>query len=242
MTDPSHFFFFCSFIKNGVAILDKEESRHVFSALRRSTGQTIRVTDGKGNVHECRISHRSTTQAQALVERTAVFPKPTPEIRMCVGLPEKDEFEELSTNFAALGASVIVPMTCEYCQKPWWLAWEKQEARLHNKIVAGIKQARAAWLPLLRGPQSLAEALAESAGCPMLVADENGAPLFRSGQDLQQASFMSCFIGPPGGFSPKELRALKSAGAVSVSLSGNRLRTELAALLLCGLVKIAVRG
>ena len=242
MTDPDHFLFFSSRIANGVAILDKEESRHVFSALRGSPGQTIRVTDGRGVVCECRISHGSATGAQAAVERIKVVPKATPEVRVCVGLPEKDEFEELAGNLASLGASMIVPMTCEYCQKPWWRVWEKQESRLRNKMVAGIKQARAAWLPLLHSPQSFTDAIAESVGCPVLAADENGASLDRGSHNLQQASLVSCFVGPPGGFSPKEIGALKSAGAVFVSLSGNRLRTQLAAVVLCGLVKSVIKG
>jgi 16S rRNA (uracil1498-N3)-methyltransferase len=243
MTHPDHFLFYCPHVDNGVALLDKEESRHVFSALRGAPGRTIRITDGSGTVYECRISHRSATGAQALVEQTTVFPKPTPELRVCVGLPDKDEFEELSANLAALGASVIVPMTCDYCQKPWWQEWEKQEARLHHKMIAGIKQARSAWMPLLRRPQSFADTLAESEGCPVLAADQTGAPLLPgAGHDLQRTSIISCFVGPPGAFSPEEIRALKSVGAGFVSLSENRLRTELAALLLCGLVKNAARG
>ncbi len=241
MTDPEHFLFYSAKVVDGVAHIDPAESRHVFAALRNGPGQSILVTDGRGAIHKCRIGEDAGRESRGMtVEQTTVIPRELPEVRLCVGLPEKDAFEEICGSCAALGVATIVPLLCEFCQKPWWHAWDKQEARMHHKMVAGIKQARSAWLPRLWPPRSLADAIAEGMGCPRLVADETGLPLMDAGGD-SPASTIYCFVGPPGGFSPKEIDALGKAGAVGVSLSHHRLRTELAALLLCGFVKNTTR-
>jgi RsmE family RNA methyltransferase len=77
----------------------------------------------------------------------------------------------------------------------------------------------------------------ECKGSLVLLADENGAFFTDVIDRIKNAEAVSCFVGPPGGFSPKEIDQLKSAGVMFVSLSKNRLRTELAAVLLCGMIK-----
>ncbi len=200
----------------------------------------LRVTDGKGRIFECRAGRRAPDGAQLSVEKMVTTERAAPEVRMCVGLCDKEEFGGLVQDLAALGAAAIVPVLCESCREPWWRAWEKHEARLRAKMIAGIKQARSAWLPLLARPTAFSEALSAGEGCPALVADEKGAPLPLAAGVVRDAPFVSCFVGPPGGFSPKESTALMSRKAVFVSLSGNRLRTELAAVVLCGFVRSAV--
>jgi 16S rRNA (uracil1498-N3)-methyltransferase len=236
-TDPSHFLFFSSRIENGTVFLDKEECRHAFSALRTAQDQMLRVTNGKGHIFECRAERRTKDGAQLSVEKQLTIERTAPEVRVCVGLCDKEEFGSLVQDLAALGASAVVPLVCDRCQAPWWRAWEKHEARLRGKMVAGIKQARSAWLPLLAKPAAFTTVLSEGEGCPALVADETGAPLVSAIGAVQGASFVSCFVGPPGGFSQKEIAALASRRAMFVSLSQNRLRTELAAVLLCGFVR-----
>ena len=108
--------------------------------------------------------------------------------------------------------------------------------RIVKKMIAGIKQAKSAWLPDCKPPEKLPAALEGCKGSLMLLADENGAPFVDVVDRTKNAAAFSCIIGPPGGFSQKEIESLKASGAVSVSLSKNRLRTELAATLLCGMV------
>lgn len=236
MTDPSHFLFFTSRVENGAAFLDKEECRHAFSVLRHSPGETMRITDGKGLFYECTIREQSSEGAQCAVVKTIPVPAPKKSVSVYAGIPEKEAFGELCESLAALGVSKIVPVECEYCQDRWWLAWEKNATRFTKKMIAGIKQAKSAWLPLMSAPQPLAGALGSCAGTLMLAADESGVPFIDVIERIKNAADVSCFVGPPGGFSPKEIDALKSAGAILVSLSRNRLRTELAAVVLCGMI------
>ena len=236
MTDPTHFLFYSSRVENGTALLDKEECRHAFSVLRHSPGETMRITDGKGSFYECTIREQSSEGAQCAVIKTIPAPAPKKNVSVYAGLPEKEAFGELCESLAALGASRVIPLECDYCQDRWWLAWEKHGQRFLKKMIAGIKQAKSAWLPHLSTPQPLAGALNEGAGALMLAADDSGVPFIDVIDRIKNAADVSCFVGPPGGFSPGEIAGLKSAGVIFVSLSSNRLRTELAATVLCGMI------
>lgn len=186
--------------------LDDEECRHAFTALRSAPDQLIRVTDGKGSVYECNVEYRDKGGARLSVKHAAAFERTAPGVRACIGMCDKEEFGGLVCDLAALGVSAITPLVCEYCQAPWWRAWDKQEIRLRNKMIAGIKQAQGSWLPSLEKPASLQDALKAAQGCPVIAADETGAPLSSVAAMSKRASFLSCFIGPPGGFSPAKMR------------------------------------
>jgi 16S rRNA (uracil1498-N3)-methyltransferase len=165
-------------------------------------------------------------------------PTPSPFLRMFVGLPDREPFEEALPGLCALGAAEIVPLVCKYCQEQWWRPWEKRLERLRRKMIAGIKQAQNPWLPHLREPRPFSEALHElegqSTGKPFgIVADPGGAalaPLLRTAGPIDR---IDCFIGPPGGFSPEELAHFSSWNIQRVTLSRFRLRTELAAIASC---------
>jgi 16S rRNA (uracil1498-N3)-methyltransferase len=237
MNSLTHFLFYSSRIENSDAYLDKEEARHVFSVLRKSADDAIVITDGKGSTYECTIKDKTAEGIRCAVVKTTAAPALKRKITIAVGLPEKEAFEELCENLAALGAFKIVPVECEYCQDHWWKGWEKQSPRIAKKMIAGIKQAKSAWLPVCKSPQKLSVVIDECKGSLVLLADENGAFFTDVIDRIKNAEAVSCFVGPPGGFSPKEIDQLKSAGVMFVSLSKNRLRTELAAVLLCGMIK-----
>jgi 16S rRNA (uracil1498-N3)-methyltransferase len=237
MASPEHHLFFASRIENGVAYLDRDEARHAMSVLRFSPGDALRVTDGNGSVYECAIRPGGLSDDGASVVSVAKAPKPRCEVRLFIGLCDRDKFEESAENCAALGAGRIAPLVCRFCQKPWWKEWDKHEGRIRKKLVSGITQSLNPWLPQLAKPATVPEALSESAASFIIAAEAGGEIVSKSENKVQQATSVSCFVGPPGGFSPEEIDALRNAGAVFVSLSANRLRTELAAALLCGMVR-----
>lgn len=236
MTDPSHFLFYSSRLENGVAFLDKDESRHALAVLRRDSGETIQITDGKGSIYECTIDEKTPDATRCVVVKTISVPAPQKKISIAVGLPEKEAFEELCENLSALGAAEIVPLECDFCQDRWWKVWEKQSPRILKKMIAGIKQAKSAWLPVCHPPRKLSAVIDGCKGSPMLLSDEKGVPFADVIDRIKNTVDVFCFVGPPGGFSPHEIDQLKSAGAVFISLSKNRLRTELAAIVLCGII------
>jgi 16S rRNA (uracil1498-N3)-methyltransferase len=240
MSLPDHNLFFASRVENGFAFLDSEESRHALSVLRLSNGDALAVTDGRGAVYDCTVQERVSETLSAEILLTKRIPRPQPSVSMFVGMCDRDRFEELAENCAALGADRIVPLVCRFCQKPWWSAWDKHSQRIRKKLVAGIKQSHNPWLPLVTEPAAFSDALSQTEPSLVLAADAGGKQVFEIVDKIKQSRAVSCFVGPPGGFSPEEFETLKKAGATLVSLSANRLRTELAAVVLCNAVKLAL--
>jgi 16S rRNA (uracil1498-N3)-methyltransferase len=125
-------------------------------------------------------------------------------------------------------------MVCELCQKPWWeQKWEKQLERSERKAIAGIKQAQLTTLPILAPPLGFEQCLQESLLQQPVVALEEGLPVGECLGALRQSSRIGCFVGPPGGFSPGEVELFCQHKVLSCRLGASRLRTELAATLLC---------
>jgi 16S rRNA (uracil1498-N3)-methyltransferase len=237
-----HNLFFASRVENHVAYLDREESRHATSVLRLSSGDPIQITDGRGAVYECRIKPGSSGALCAEIISTKQVPKPRCPVSIFVGMGYRERFEELAENCAALGADRIVPLVCRFCQKPWWSEWERHAQRINKKMVAGIKQSCNPWLPQCPEPTLFEDAVSKQEPSFVIAADASGSWCVDIFDKIKQSPAVSCFVGPPGGFSPQELDMLEKKGAAFVSLSANRLRTELAAVLLCGVIKTAASG
>jgi 16S rRNA (uracil1498-N3)-methyltransferase len=238
MRDPAHFLFFGQRQGANAFVLGSDETRHAHQVLRAKQGSVVRTTDGSGAVFECCIERVDRDGAHLSVRSSSVGPVVAPRVRCLIGLPERDAFETAIENLAALGVETIVPVETALCQDPWWQdKWARYELRFTAKMVAGCKQSLNPRLPSLLPPQGLDEALRESVGS-VLVAQRDG----RAAQELLPGPSggspepLTCLVGPPGGLSADELATLSSISAQFVRLGHHRLRTELAATLLCGAV------
>jgi len=238
MRKENHSLFFLSAVSDAAGTLTNDEYRHAFRALRIAPDGALYATDGKGNIYKCKLAPRSGETGEVDIVETARQPPFLPPVRVFIGLPEREPFEAALAALSALGAAAIIPVIGRYCQEQWWRPWEKRGERLRRIMIAGIKQAHNPWLPDLRAPQPLDEALstlgAEPALRPLrLVADCDADALTAVLRRTEGIDRVDCFIGPPGGFSPDELDLLRPEIFKRVGLSPFRLRTELAAIVSC---------
>ena len=110
---------------------------------------------------------------------------------------------------------------------------EKRRARLDRIAAEAARQCGRADVLSIAGPVSLDDALAATAdGRRVVLHPEGGVPL--EGADL--AAPVAVFVGPEGGFSPRELALADAAGAEQFTLASPVLRTETAAVVGCALV------
>ena len=229
-----HFLFFSNNITGESIELDEEETRHAFSVLRLEKGDTIFITNGTGSIYTCSIEHIDKKACITRLLKKKVQEPPKPAMHFFIGLTERDSFEATLMGLVPLGVMHISPVECEYCQKKWWVKkWEKHYELFRKKMIAAAKQSWNAWLPNLIGPIDFKKALGMVRGL-VLVADENGETLDILSEKPTLQDSISCFIGPPEGFSPEELSELRKCGSRAITLSDKRLRTELAATILAG--------
>jgi 16S rRNA (uracil1498-N3)-methyltransferase len=234
MDKCSHFLFFADDLSSDTVVLDSYESRHAASVLRVPAGASLRVTDGKGTLATgiCEPATRSTLTLH--IDHRTRQPRRTPQISLCIGLPDRNAFEEIVTNTTALGVSRIVPVAAHFCQKKWWSSdWEKLQVRFRQKMIAALKQSQNTYLPEIISPQTMAAAAELVNSSTILVADPTGQPLCNLQVPLPGHKQIAGFVGPPGGFSEDELRHLEERLAIPVAIAPARLRSELAATALC---------
>jgi len=231
-----HYIFFSTQIKDDIIILNKEECKHAYSVLRYNKATPIKITDGKGHFYECKFIQNTPEGAIFSIINIIKVPAPNKNINVFIGLNEKEPFAETCEILSSIGVNFIYPVICEYCQNPWWKSWEKHYLRIQKKMISGIKQAKNPWLPILLKPLKFDEALLSLKENFILVAEEKGNSVFKIWDNIKDEKNISCFVGPPGGFSSKEKNILTSYSSFFISLSPNRLRTEIASVVLIGLI------
>jgi 16S rRNA (uracil1498-N3)-methyltransferase len=234
MRDPTHFLFFARQITGNTAHVSLDEYHHAVKALRLDPADLFNATDGCGSLFTCKNLVKSGNDAVAEIVSIAKKKREAAGTILYVGLPEKSAFEIILEHASALNIREIVPIVCDFCQEKWWdNTWEKLASRLNAVLVSGLKQSLSTWLPKLAKPFPFAGCL-QKAPKPILYADMAGIKIAAS--LIQSTEPVSCFVGPPGGFSEQELGLLKDAGANGIALSPHRMRTELACIALASAV------
>jgi len=240
MRDREHYLFYSDTIARANAAnavnavtLDGDESNHAVSVLRIKAGQQIQVTDGNGFIYTCRCSDINKRSVSCEIIGKQQIPRIVPELTLLIGLPDKDRFETIVEQAAALCVSRIIPVTADHCRKPWWDRWDGLRRRFLSKMIVSMKQCLYPHLPRLDAPTTLREALPECEGA-LIAADQHGKNL--NDADITPHKKIACLIGPPGGLSAAESNFLETCTSIpitSVKIAPARLRSELAAPILC---------
>ena len=232
MRDSEHNLFYSNDITGNTIRLDDSESGHAVSVLRVKKDQRLQVTDGNGAIYDCRCMDITRQSVSCEILSRAIIPRFAPELTLLVGIPDREHFEALIEHAAALCVSRIVPLVMDHCRKPWWESWEKLRRRFASKMVVSMKQCLYPYIPRLDAPASL-NGVIDTCEKPLIVADQNGKALRDTDLSSLTSKKLCCLTGPPGGISENELKILNSHEILTIKIAPTRLRTELAAILLC---------
>jgi 16S rRNA (uracil1498-N3)-methyltransferase len=174
----------------------------------------------------------------AIRERRTHTPPVCP-ITLIQSLPKGKIIETIIQKATELGVARVVPLITERVVSQ--LA-EKDAARKRAKLqavaVEAIKQCGSAWLPQIETPMTLNQFLArgEPFELPLIASlqgDSKPAQEYfrafqaRHGRRPQSACV---WVGPEGDFTPAETAAIKTGGALPITLGRLVLRVETAAI------------
>lgn len=211
--------------------LGEEESKHCVRVLRLSKGDTLHITDGRGNLFCCELiddDPRHCTVRVAGIERE--WEKLPYRLVMAVA-PTKnsDRFEWFLEKATEVGVSEIIPLETERSERRTF-----KPERGGKVITAAMKQSLKAYRPVLHPLTSLRQAAAMPfegrkliAHCDATRSTAGKAHLART---LLPGEAALVFIGPEGDFSPAEIDFALAHGFEEITLGGQRLRTETAAV------------
>ncbi len=222
--------------------LEEEESKHCIRVLRMGIGDTLHITDGKGNLFCCRITDANVKRCSVeVVETLTNYDRLPYSLTMAVA-PTKsiERFEWFLEKSTEIGVSEIISLQTDHS--------ERKNIKLEREqkvITSAMKQSLKAFHPTLRDMTpflSLVEKPFEGqkfiAHCAEPIS-EGGKPhladiIARGGTSL-------ILIGAEGDFSPREISAAVAHGFTEINLGTQRLRTETAAVVAVTIVATANR-
>ncbi|ARV13332.1 16S rRNA (uracil(1498)-N(3))-methyltransferase [Gilvibacter sp. SZ-19] len=212
---------------------DKEESRHITRVLRKSTGDLIHITNGKGLMFQGELGLVEPKHCEAYITKVEKLPALPYRLHLAVA-PTKsnDRFEWFLEKATEIGISRITPLLCDHSERKQ-INWE----RYHKILVSAMKQSLQAHLPELVELTSFSNFIDEQAALKGIKAiahcEESSKTPLKTLLGEQESVDILVLIGPEGDFSPAEIEKAVTAGFEATSLGEQRLRTETAALVAC---------
>jgi 16S rRNA (uracil1498-N3)-methyltransferase len=214
--------------------LGKPDARHITKVLRKKTGDTFHVTDGKGNLFAATLGLITSNRCEIDLAFAKAEPTPSPKLHIAIA-PTKmnDRMELFIEKCTEIGISRITPIICERSER------RKINLERFQKIaVSAMQQSAQLWLPVIDEACTFHEFLVrENAEQKFMAHCMDGSELFL-GNQLEIDRNTTILIGPEGDFSPQELEKAQHSNYKSITLGKNRLRTETAGIYSCTLFNV----
>lgn len=199
--------------------LEGDELRHA-RVLRLRVGEPVEVFDGRGQMFAATVEESLATLSlgEPLPSR-----EPALAIDLAMSVINLEKFELVLQKATELGASSITPLLADRMEVRIERFRGKTE-RWQKILFEAVKQCGRAVIPTLHEPMTFDAAM-----------KREGAKVVYDAGEIASASELlpdhaSLFIGPEGGFSPRELALAHDHGASFATLGPRRLRAETAAI------------
>ena len=222
----------------GINNLSEEESRHCVKVLRRKVGDRIVIVDGKGLKVQAEITEANPKKCQFRILDKEQQAPPVHKIHIAVApTKNQDRTEWFLEKAVEIGIQTIDFYFGTHSERK-----KLNLDRLEKKAVSAMKQSGQAFLPEINIYKNLSALLNSRTGIQdkfiAYVDFSNTSHLADLATKNQSAIVL---IGPEGDFSEDELQLALDNGYRKVSLGGNRLRTETAALAACHILNLVNR-
>jgi len=216
--------------------LDGDEGRHARVVQRRQVGELLDVSDGHGLRLRCVIDALPENAKSALdlqIQERIAEPAAEPRITLVQALAKGDHSEMAITTAVETGVDAVIPWQADRSIVVWrGDRAVKSAAKWTAAVTAAAKQSRRAWIPPVEAAvnsdqlAALVRQVSQNGGTA-LVLDAAG-DMSLSAVPLPNAGQILIIVGPEGGISDAELTALNAAGAISVRLGPEIMRSSTA--------------
>ena len=222
-----HLFYGTDIVEN-IMTLSEQESAHCVRVLRMKSGNSMDMTDGKGNFYKGTIlvAHDKKTTIE-IIETIPVQALPY-QLHLYVALTKQtDRLEWMLEKCIEMGLNSFTPIITSRTERK-----NIRIDRLELIALSAMKQSLKAWLPVIHPVTPIADAIVNARTTTKLIAHcmEDGSKLELSNI---QSNNVSIFIGPEGDFTIEEVEQAHLNHFNSISIGKERLRTETAGLMAC---------
>ena len=214
-----------------VVVLPDDERHHLVRVLRAKVGDEVHVFDGRGREWFGRVASLSGSEVTVdIVHESTPVSEPHVRLTLAIGLLKGDQMDTVVRDATMLGARAIVPLSTAHVAVP---AKARKSvtalARWRRVAVASAKQCGRAVVPTISAVATFAEMVEASPEIkkfmcvePKLAVDG----LDQAGAARTRPLDAIVFVGPEGGWAPKEVELARNAGVSLVHLGPRTLRAE----------------
>lgn len=207
----------------------KDESRHIVKVLRKSIGDTLHITDGRGWLYHAEIILSSVNKCTAKVVSKTHQSKRNYNLHLAVA-PTKmnDRYEWFLEKATEIGIDEITPIICDHSERKFI-----KTERFERILQSAMKQSLSCYLPKLNPAISFKSFVNQDLNDGLFIAHCEETDRKSLKQQIQVNSNTTILIGPEGDFSTNEIEQGLQNNFIPVTLGKTRLRTETAAIVAC---------
>ena len=203
------------------------EGRHAVAVVRVRVGETL-LLGGAGRRAEAVVTHTERDAFTARLGDVADEPRFGPRFVLVQALAKGGRDEQAVETATELGVDEVVPWQSSRGVAVWRGADREEKGRQRWAAVAGAaaKQSRRARVPVVAPPAGMREVAARlgAADLALVLHEQAVDPL--AAVTLPAAGEVVLVVGPEGGIEPAELSAFRAAGASTVRLGAEVLRSS----------------
>lgn len=212
-----------------VVSLEGDEAHHAVAVRRMRVGEQLVLTDGAGTSVTAEVVGTGKRALTATVLEVRRVPAPQPAVVVVQALPKGDRGELAVEMLTEIGVARVVPWAAARSVAVWkGERAAKSLTRWRTTAREAAKQSRRSWFPEVGELASTEDvvALIAAASLAVVLHEEAAVPLAALG--VPEDGPLVIVVGPEGGLTADEVAAFVAAGAESVRLGAEVLRTSTA--------------
>ncbi|HEX4956053.1 MAG TPA: RsmE family RNA methyltransferase [Thermoanaerobaculia bacterium] len=203
--------------------VEGEPYRHLFRAARLAVGDPLRVVDGAGRAREGRVIDVDRKRGRVALGEELPSLEPTLALELLVASPRPQRASWLVEKATELGVVAVRFLTTERSVRELGAG---QRGHLEKVARSAVEQCGRARCPEISGPHAWAELPRLLGGFESRLHLDFGHPPPIPGPGPR----LALLVGPEGGWTEAERRALLELGNRPAGLGERALRVETAAL------------
>ena len=210
-------------------VFSKDESKHIARVLRKSVGDELQITNGKGWLFKAEVSIADIKNCVATIVSKTLQEKKNYKLHLAVA-PTKmnDRYEWFLEKSTEIGIDTITPIICDHSERKII-----KTDRFEKILQSAMKQSLHFYMPILNEPTPFKEFVDQTFSGQKFIAHCEDTDRKSLKKELRTNEDVTILIGPEGDFSTKEIEFALKSGFTPVTLGATRLRTETAAIVAC---------
>ena len=209
--------------------VDGDEAHHAVAVRRLRVGEPVVLTDGVGTSVVGEVASTGKRVFAVTVSSVSSEPAPRPAVVVVQAIPKGDRGELAVEMLTEIGVSQIVPWAAARSVAIWkGERASKSLARWRSTAREAAKQARRSWLADVAPLAITDEVIHLIEGADLAVVLHEAATASLADLAVPADGRIVVVVGPEGGLTVEEVGAFTEAGAASVRLGSEVLRTSTA--------------